>query len=893
MLFIRNFSRPFPTTFDPFQAPQDQWSADMAKTAQTVLVTGDVIIDHHLYMGERHAPDSPGRNGTCERTAEGGAGLIHRILSETGAGRTGSGGQEKSYSVQFGLDPSVYTKLGSCQHAYALWKPFPHEKQIVWRLDKALGYGDPCTGLFPYIEHLNPQATPHPAVLVIDDGGLGFRNSTQKAAWPKILSDRQAKGPEWIVLKMSSPVGQGDLWRLLSTEFPEKLVTVISIGDIRKEEVRVSSGISWERTALDLAEELCINAAVQKLLVSGHLVIHFGSEGALHVENKGGDIRFELIYDPANMEFEWRDQVQGQALGFMACLCSGITDRLLSPASDNPILEGIQAGLSAMRTMHLAGHGKTDEANPGFPFKNVAGDILAPAFHYSCIRLPNPEKMNERAKKNWTIMTAVLEGVQKNPRPLYGIGRRVALLGPRALTHIPFSRFGKLFTVDRNEIESLRNIRGLIQAYEKHDPGKKPLSLAVFGPPGSGKSFGIKEIAKGILGKDVPILEFNLSQFKGPDDLTGAFHQVRDKALQGVTPVVFWDEFDSKELSWLQYLLAPMQDGAFQEGQIIHPIGKCIFIFAGGTSVDMEHFGPGEGDNTGIRDFQLKKGPDFKSRLSGYLNVLGPNQRQNYVPSQKEWGDVPEDICFPVRRALLIRAVLGVKDDKRLEIDRGILSALIEINRYKHGARSLEKIVLQVKNPGIPAIRRSDLPAADILSLHADSEAFLAIVNRDLAFKTHAESLAPFVHEFFRDLGRKENWLKKEMDVPYDSLPEDYKEDNRAAAARIPQVLDLVGLYVVPENFPSPDNEAEMLEIVEQNIELLAEAEHNGWADHKKQNGWMPGETRDDAKRIHNCLGPYSGLSEKDKNKDRNSVRKYPAILKQAKFKIVSNLSGK
>ena len=131
------------------------------------------------------------------------------------------------------------------------------------------------------------------------------------------------------------------------------------------------------------------------------------------------------------------------------------------------------------------------------------------------------------------------------------------------------------------------------------------------------------------------------------------------------------------------------------------------------------------------------------------------------------------------------------------------------------------------------------------------------------------------------------------MDVPYDSLPEDYKEDNRAAAARIPQVLDLVGLYVVPENFPSPDNEAEMLEIVEQNIELLAEAEHNGWADHKKQNGWMPGETRDDAKRIHNCLGPYSGLSEKDKNKDRNSVRKYPAILKQAKFKIVSNLSGK
>jgi len=46
--------------------------------------------------------------------------------------------------------------------------------------------------------------------------------------------------------------------------------------------------------------------------------------------------------------------------------------------------------------------------------------------------------------------------------------------------------------------------------------------------------------------------------------LNGAFHQVRDLALSGRTPVVFWDEFDSRELLWLQYLLAPMQDGRFQ-----------------------------------------------------------------------------------------------------------------------------------------------------------------------------------------------------------------------------------------------------------------------------------------------------------------------------------------
>ena len=103
---------------------------------------------------------------------------------------------------------------------------------------------------------------------------------------------------------------------------------------------------------------------------------------------------------------------------------------------------------------------------------------------------------------------------------------------------------------------------------------------------------GTKQIAFEILGKDAPLLEFNLSQFSDPVDLIGAFHQVRDTVLGGRTPVVFWDEFDSQNLKWLQYLLAPMQDGKFQSGQLTHTLGKSVFVFAGATSWDFEHFGP-------------------------------------------------------------------------------------------------------------------------------------------------------------------------------------------------------------------------------------------------------------------------------------------------------------
>jgi hypothetical protein len=265
-----------------------------------------------------------------------------------------------------------------------------------------------------------------------------------------------------------------------------------------------------------------------------------------------------------------------------------------------------------------------------------------------------------------------------------------------------------VYTADRDETKACEHPI-MIEAMRR-STGGKPLNLAVFGPPGAGKSFGICEIARGILGKEVPILEFNLSQFKNPDELTGSFHQVRDKALGGITPVVFWDEFDSNEYFWLQYLLAPMQDGKFMEGQITHPVGKSVFVFAGGTSFDMENFGPKETDEKKWNEFKLKKGPDFKSRLSGYLNVLGPNRRQKYDANNNVWMDDREDICYPVRRALLIRAMLGLKDHERLDIDHGILSALIETYRFKHGARSMEKILLQLKKPGVASIWWSDLP---------------------------------------------------------------------------------------------------------------------------------------------------------------------------------------
>ena len=153
---------------------------------------------------------------------------------------------------------------------------------------------------------------------------------------------------------------------------------------------------------------------------------------------------------------------------------------------------------------------------------------------------------------------------------------QIALTGISAVKSIPVAIFGKLTTVDRDEIEALRNLRSLVEEYQGAQSSGKPLSIASFGPPRRGQIVRHKkQIAIELLDKDVPLLEFNLSQFAGPADLIGAFHQVRDFVLQGKTPVAFWDEFDSKDNEWLQHFLAPMWDGKFEEGGLRTRLGNA------------------------------------------------------------------------------------------------------------------------------------------------------------------------------------------------------------------------------------------------------------------------------------------------------------------------------
>ena len=134
---------------------------------------------------------------------------------------------------------------------------------------------------------------------------------------------------------------------------------------------------------------------------------------------------------------------------------------------------------------------------------------------------------------------------------------------------------------------------------------------------------------------------------------------MRDASIRFEIPLVFWDEFDTGDLKWLPDFLAPIQDAEFFAAGLKHPFGKCIFVFAGGTSSRFDEFKAwrrhGETheqhtDDIWYPSFKAVKGPDFISRLRGFVDVKGPNPGST-EPNATHQTAVSEDPAFVLRRA--------------------------------------------------------------------------------------------------------------------------------------------------------------------------------------------------------------------------------------------------
>jgi hypothetical protein len=838
----------------------------------TVVVSGDVTMDWNLAREPlSDADEHPAARASWQR---GGAALLADLVQTIGGALPGGAGPLVVRSVQAPTDP-IAPGHDELNHSYALWartsRSTGDKGARVWRSTTFLGVDRARSDVGVRTEWKRlEQESLDADLIVLDDAALGFRDLSSLEVWQRTFADGRQP---WVVLKQARPVAEGPLWEHLVATAADRLVVVLTIDDLRGREVQVSRDLSWERTAQDLVWELVHKPRVSALSRIAHTVVSLGPAGAALVSARSDGAALPtctLFYDPEAVEGSWRADHPGEVMGGTDTLTAALVREIVL-APDSPELgRGIQSGVAAMRRLLLDGYQElgTGRMELGFPLTAVveemqvgreplqSTDVVDPAFsdHY------------------WTILTERCTG------DLTEMAADITLNGAeKALEGVPLGRFGSLVTADRSEIEAFRSVASLIEEYVS-TPQTKPLSIGVFGPPGSGKSFGVKEVARAV-GQglvDKP-MEFNLAQLGGPDDLHDALHLVRDTGLGGKIPLVFWDEFDTSlgehPYGWLRYFLAPMQDGEFRQGQVTHPIGRAIFVFAGGTSARMESFAAAVHDDVG----RLAKGPDFVSRLKGYVNILGPNAQG------------PSDPFHVVRRAILLRSMLERKarhlfDHGRLNIDPGVLRAFLGTREFRHGARSMEAIIAMSRIAGRTSYERSSLPPEAQLDLHVDARDFVALVQRPDLEGELLDRLARAAHEVYCEGLRQRGDLtpaEKENLIPYDELA-DYKvEENLRTVRDIPAKLATIGCVMVPGRADLPG-----VAFTDAEMETMARDEHERWM-RGLGTGWRSGDATDKPAKVHVAYRPWEELPEDQRDKDRNLVRELPALLHKAGYTVV------
>ena len=824
-------------------------------------------------------------------------------------------------------------------NSYATWAIFPKtssaddaKKPAIWRVNELLGVSQ---AVHPAPIKLESD-TPTPDIIVLDDANLGFRDD--RTQWPQAISTpgKDNSHRPWIVVKMAKPLVQGGLWKELYEKWADRLIVILSVKDLRRSEVQISSELSWERTAQDVAWELVYNPRINTISRCENVVVSFSAAGAMWMKRnvaKAGEKESDivppectLLFDPLVIEGMWEQIHPGQMVGYNTCLTASIVHELMIRPDNPNIPEGVKAGLCALRHLHEEGY---EYQNPdssrginSFPFTKIARDLEScegKPFGTAEVQYPthllDSDVVTSDKKPfipgTWTI----LQQQQVGTNELESLAAKILSYGAEAaLKDVPMGKFGDLLTVDRREIESFRSIRTLVNEYCSQEKVKRPLSIAVFGPPGSGKSFGITQVAKSLRPDEIKEITFNLSQFGSKVELASAFHQVRDLNLTGKIPLVFWDEFDSvfekDKFGWLRHFLVPMQDGQFMEGQTLHPLGKAIFVFAGGVCHSIEDF---VHESEGLRE---AKAPDFISRLRGYVNILGAN------PPETDKDEKMTDPFYLVRRAILLRSMLWQNAPKifedrnpkgKLNIDSSVLWALLKTRQYKHGARSMEAVIGMSNLAGKTNFDQSSLPSEAQLDLHVDGQDFLSLVHEITLEGETLERLAAINHDIYCEglrkkeytYGEKRDNVKKTHPLlrPFAEIPESYKESNRSAVRSIAEKLKKIGFIMLqarsnepPFDFPGAD------------LDELAQMEHDRYMRDAIAHGWWYGPDSNEKEKTNPTLLPWrkmteeeiqqryadiadkigrEALSEDEKQKDRLQIQGYPEILKRAGYTIM------
>lgn len=330
--------------------------------------------------------------------------------------------------------------------------------------------------------------------------------------------------------------------------------------------------------------------------------------------------------------------------------------------------------------------------------------------------------------------------------------------------------------------EQVKHAVQLLEAYLRNPEDYRPLSIVVFGPPGSGKSRFVKEITNAANGY-APVQTANLTQIASGEELARFVKDTTDlnseippspQSDRPPTSAIFFDEFDAsrdgRPLGWLNWFLAPMEDGVVQLEGKEEKIGKAVFMFAGGTAETLNEF-----NQRALLDpetYRARKVPDFISRLRGSVDIGGIN----------EAGD-----ARIVPRALALKFFL---QDDPSKLSNTQIRQFLTNGHFVHGLRSLRTVIAawdrERGRPDLPAaIRKQHLGRGEFDQQVVGISAGLIEPKSDpMLLKTTQQLLRSGATLAYAGALLPDGTLQQVIDAVNDAPPELVPEDVQGARVR-------------------------------------------------------------------------------------------------------------
>lgn len=892
------------------------------------IVAGDLLRDHHIVRWPYPVSTySAAGNQVFMSRSWGGAFYLADVLDNI---------VDKAPLKVMG---PAKTGAGKLNAAYQTWGPCRQEpegksKQRVWRTTEFLGCRRQTTLVRrqPAVRSVSKHD-----ILVIENLGLDF--TEDDGPWTHFKG--AAKRCGHLVVKTSTLNIASDFFTFIREEVADDTTLVVTADTLRERGAVISRGLSWDSTIEDLIKAFAPEGPLHDIATCARVVVSFGLSGVAVLSRSHDDLQMHqngakpwdsvrlvrFIYDPERHEgiFTEPFATEGGVSGASTLLAAALVHHIADPAKF-PLHVACTRALATARRQLENGAGDVEhkldlDAFNKVVMKNLVDDDknkkttkngrnkAAEAFRCA-FPLQEEEGTDQSygfdhdpATDNEERSRILRDVAGAQDEAVAALATEVVLRGaPKALADIPKVRYGHYLSVDREEIERINAFRRVVLAYRDNPEDGNPLSIAVFGPPGSGKSFAIKQVMGSIFGKDREPMTFNMSQIRDTDELNAALHQVHDETVRGEIPLIFFDEFDANDLSWLKHFLAPMQDAEFWDGQALHPLGKAIFVFAGGTSRSFKEFDKKRDEKKKDYDEDQKnaKVPDFISRLRGYIDVKGPN----VVPDENEDQGRDEDKkpnenigTHFIRRAIMLRYQLEEFCPRIIDPTTGyasvgldVIRAFLFAGKYKHGARSISALISTSRLGHQNRFTLSCLPSRDVLNLHV-SEDFLPPPRPELYDADLVEALSRACHKAWaatkekkyiygekRNDDPKKGKLTHPRLLPYDDLSEAWKEDNRKPSRLFLVKAEIAGYHL--------KHAGKRTLIFKPGIKMH-KTEHDFWVRAHLIKGLEYATVTDDDLFQHRSMQPFGSLTGDDSELDQAIVDSWPEVLKIRGYNLV------